>query len=120
MFIVILAALAASVAFAAGLGLLVAYRISRPLMQLKVSITELARGNYEARIPQAPDDDEIRDLATHFEKLKGELREKDKMQNEFIMVASHELRTPIQTILGHADLVLRGHIETEDAMKRHT
>jgi signal transduction histidine kinase len=118
LFIVILAALAAAVVFAAGLGLLVSYRISRPLMQLKDSVTELARGNYEARILQVADDDEIRDLATHFEKMKGELREKDKMQNEFIMVASHELRTPIQPILGLADLALKGHMETKDALKK--
>lgn len=64
-------------------------------MQLKDSVTELARGNYEAKILTVPDDDEIRDLATHFEKMKGGLREKDRMQNEFIMVASQELRTPL-------------------------
>ncbi len=118
MFVVILTALAASVMFAAGLGLLVSYRISRPLMQLKDSVTELARGNYEAKILKVPDDDEIRDLATHFEKMKGELKEKDRMQNEFIMVASHELRTPIQPILGLADLALKGRMETGDAMKK--
>jgi signal transduction histidine kinase len=116
--IAILAALAASVVFAVGLGLLVSYRISRPLMQLKDSVTELSRGNYEARILQVPDDDEIRDLATHFEKMKGDLREKYKMQNEFIMVASHELRTPIQPILGLSDLALKGRIETKDALKK--
>jgi signal transduction histidine kinase len=63
-------------------------------------------------------DDELGDLATHFERMKGELREKDKMQNEFIMVASHELRTPIQPILGLADLALKGRMETEDALKK--
>jgi signal transduction histidine kinase len=117
LFVVILAALAASVVFAASLGLLVSYRISRPLMQLKDSVTELARGNYEARIMKVHDD-ELGDLATHFERMKGELREKDKMQNEFIMVASHELRTPIQPILGLADLALKGRMETEDALKK--
>jgi len=34
------------------------------------------------------------------------------------MVASHELRTPIQPILGLADLALKGRMETGDALKK--
>jgi two-component system, OmpR family, sensor histidine kinase VicK len=37
-------------------------------------------------------------------KLYEELRNHDKMQQEFINVAAHELRTPAQSILGYAEL----------------
>ena len=41
------------------------------------------------------------------EKLKGyeKLKEADKMKTEFINVAAHELRTPIQPILGLSDIL---------------
>ena len=117
LFALILTVLASSMLFAAGLGSLVSFKISKPLIQLKNSVLELAKGNYEAKIMDISRD-EIGDLAAHFEKMKGELREKDKMQNEFIMVASHELRTPIQPILGFAELALRGRIATQDALKK--
>jgi signal transduction histidine kinase len=116
LFIVILGVLTASVTFASGFGLMMSYKISKPLVDLKDSVMKLAKGNYEAEIVKTSDD-EIGDLATHFEKMKGELREKDKMQNEFIMVASHELRTPIQPILGAAELALKGTMETQYALK---
>ena len=34
-----------------------------------------------------------------------QLKIHDKMQNEFINIASHELRTPIMPILGYAELL---------------
>lgn len=37
--------------------------------------------------------------------LSAKLRESDKMQREFINIAAHELRTPIQPILGAAELM---------------
>jgi len=117
LFALILTVLASSMMFAIGLGSLVSYKISKPLVQLKNSVTELAKGNYEAKIMKGSDD-EIGDLAVHFERMKGELREKDRMQNEFIMVASHELRTPIQPILGFAELALKGKIGTPEALKK--
>jgi two-component system, OmpR family, sensor histidine kinase VicK len=37
--------------------------------------------------------------------LSAKLRESDKMQREFINIAAHELRTPIQPILGAAEMM---------------
>jgi signal transduction histidine kinase len=36
-----------------------------------------------------------------------QLRERDRMQNEFINIAAHEMRTPIQPILGLSDIMLQ-------------
>lgn len=46
-----------------------------------------------------------------------ELRKKDSLKDEFIAIASHELRTPIQPILGLALLAMRGKISNEEAWK---
>ena len=43
------------------------------------------------------------------QKLNEQLKQNDKLQKEFIDMAAHELRTPIQPILGLAD-VLREHV----------
>lgn len=45
-----------------------------------------------------------------------ELRQHDKIQKEFINMAAHELRTPIQPILGLAD-VLRDHVSDSHQAK---
>jgi signal transduction histidine kinase len=36
-----------------------------------------------------------------------QLKERDRMQNEFINIAAHEMRTPIQPILGLSDIILQ-------------
>ncbi|MGE5634186.1 MAG: ATP-binding protein [Deltaproteobacteria bacterium] len=39
------------------------------------------------------------------EKANEELKQHDNMQKEFINVAAHELRTPIQTIIGYCEMI---------------
>jgi nitrogen-specific signal transduction histidine kinase len=49
------------------------------------------------------------------EKDKEELKRKERLKDEFITVASHELKTPIQPILGYALLARKGMIGEEKA-----
>ena len=48
-------------------------------------------------------------------KLYEQMEEHDKMQREFINIASHELKTPTQAILGYSALIQR-HPERRDEM----
>ena len=45
------------------------------------------------------------ELYEHLKEANEQLKQHDKMQNEFINVAAHELRTPIQPILGLTEVV---------------
>jgi two-component system, OmpR family, sensor histidine kinase VicK len=55
------------------------------------------------------------DLLWNERTLNEELRRADKMQKEFINIASHELRTPTQAILSYSEL-LQKHPERKDEM----
>lgn len=50
------------------------------------------------------------------EKVRDELRRKEKLKDDFITVASHELKTPIQPILGYVSLAKKGLISDEKAL----
>jgi signal transduction histidine kinase len=59
-----------------------------------------------------------RRYAETFDKMHGEqeiMMKKEKIKQEFIAVASHELRTPIQPILGFALLAKKGMVSQEVA-----
>jgi len=47
------------------------------------------------------------DLTRKLELANEELKRKDHLKNEFINVAAHELRAPLQPILGQAELLRR-------------
>ena len=49
--------------------------------------------------------DNLADSNKQLQEANEQLKIHDKMQNEFINIASHELRTPIMPILGYAELL---------------
>ena len=49
--------------------------------------------------------------------LNEQLKIHDKMQSEFINIAAHELRTPIQSILGYTELLKDSELLKEDKSK---
>jgi two-component system sensor histidine kinase VicK len=49
--------------------------------------------------------------------LNEELRRADKMQKEFINIASHEMKTPTQAILGYSELLQKHPDKTEQISK---
>lgn len=51
-------------------------------------------------------------------KAGEELSQKDKLKDEFMRIAAHELKTPVQPILGFSDLAMKGIIEPKVAMEK--
>ena len=63
---------------------------------------ELNRSNIKLAIMSQ----ELKNSNLSLQKANDQLRQNDKLQKEFINMAAHELRTPIQPILGLTDVLL--------------
>lgn len=63
---------------------------------------ELNRSNIQLEIISQ----ELKNSNLSLQKANNQLRQNDKIQKEFINMAAHELRTPIQPILGLTDVLL--------------
>ncbi len=102
-------------------------RMLKPIFDLTQATSKINQGNFDVTVRQRGIDElstltqsfnsmtaSIReliknhcDLTTKLELANEELKRKDQLKNEFINVAAHELRTPIQPILGLAELLRR-------------
>jgi signal transduction histidine kinase len=77
-----------------------------PTRKLGEALTGVADGQHTVP-PDLPYDrqDEIGDLARSFRWMNERLEELDRMKAEFMSIATHELKTPINVISGYAELL---------------
>lgn len=111
--------LLAVVAVSGGVLYLLSSWLTRPIRSLGKTATQLAQGDYTSRA-NASSGDEIGELALRFnqmadaiEKNVQELEDEARRKEEFTASFVHELKTPLTSIIGYADM-LRSRELSED------
>ncbi len=93
--------------------------ILRPISQLLRGTEEIAKGNLTHRVAHSGKD-ELATLAAHFNDMaqnltsaqerlvehNRKLEEAHRLQGEFLSIVSHELRSPLHSVVGYTELVL--------------
>jgi signal transduction histidine kinase len=80
--------------------------ISRPVHDLEKGMRAVADGDFTHRLPTAEArKDEFGRLNESYQRMTSQLAELDKLKAEFVSVASHELKTPINVIVGYLELL---------------
>lgn len=106
----VLVGLVGSVAVAFLLGLWIIGALTRPIHRLREAMSSVAGGDAEAP-PDLPYErsDELGELSRSFRSMTEQIAELNRLKAEFISVASHELKTPINVVHGYAELIAEGH-----------
>jgi heavy metal sensor kinase len=108
-------ALPLSVAIAAVGGYALAYRALRPVEQLRRAAEDYGANDLSSRLaPRELRDDELGRLARTLDAMLDRVAAAVEQQRRFTGDASHELRTPIATILADASLSLERSRSAED------
>jgi signal transduction histidine kinase len=102
-------ALAAATVLAALIAVGLTRSVAHPVRDLERGMAAVASGDFGHRLGIAPArGDEFGRLATSFQAMANQLAELDKLKAEFVSIASHELKTPINVVLGYLQLFEEG------------
>jgi signal transduction histidine kinase len=93
--------------FGIGATLIIIQGISKPLFNLIEGAKKIGGGTYEHRIALKTKD-EIGTLTSAFNSMADQLQSRELMKDRFISSATHELRTPLVSIKGFIDRVIKG------------
>ncbi len=104
---------------AAGSWLMAAF-LTRPLSRLTYASRQIAAGELGSRADVRSGDEvealshEFNAMADRLEANIGELQENARRQTEFMGSFAHELKTPMTSIIGYADLIRRRMLSPEE------
>ena len=80
--------------------------ISQPVRDLESGMEAVADGDFSYHLAIEPKrHDEFGRLAVSFQAMVQQLKQLDQLKAEFVSVASHELKTPINVIIGYLQLL---------------
>ena len=91
----------------------IAYRLTRsitkPVIALEAGMRAVADGQLTYKLKyDTTKQHEFGQLARSFEEMSRQLADLDKLKAEFVSVASHELKTPINVVMGYLQLLEEG------------
>jgi two-component system, OmpR family, sensor kinase len=79
-------------------------RALRPVERIRAEVAEISSGDLSRRVPVPKTNDEISTLAVTMNEMLGGLEDARLAQLRFVGDASHELRSPLMTLVGLLDL----------------
>jgi two-component system sensor histidine kinase ChvG len=106
-----------ALALTAGITLLLAWTISRPLERLAHSARRIAAGDSGHDLPVAGGG-EIRELAEAFREMTRKLEARHRYISAFAADVAHEFKSPLTSIRGAAELLAEGAADDLDARQR--
>lgn len=95
------------VVLSAGLALLLAYIVGRPLKRITSAAKALAVGRYDIRLP-VESGDELGQLARDFNDMAAALEQSEQARRRWVADISHELRTPLAVLRGELEALQDG------------
>ncbi|WP_264523707.1 sensor histidine kinase [Flavobacterium sp. N502536] len=88
------------------LGRFLAKRVINPVARITKEVNRISASNLHNRLPEVKNSDEISDLTETFNDMLDRLETSFEIQANFINNASHELKTPITTIIAESEIML--------------
>lgn len=93
-------------------------RALSPIREMSTVTAEIAAGNFSKRIEIGNRMDEISILARNLNSMADSLEDQEQKRHEFISSISHDLRSPLTSIMGYLQAIIDGVIP-EDKLPKY-
>jgi signal transduction histidine kinase len=101
---------------------ILARQLSKPIRQIQRATTSIAAGDFEVRVDE-DGHDELAELGQAVNRMARELERSKRLDQQFLMSVSHDLRTPLTAITGYAealsDKAVSDTVHTGDVIRNH-
>ncbi len=101
------------------LALLVTPAMTRPLTELAAASEDVARGNYARRV-KFSGSDEIGVVGQAFNRMADAVERARQAQREFLANVSHELKTPLTSLIGFSQALVEGKLTPAEQQRAAT
>ncbi len=95
-----------SLIIAGSIAIYLSSRISKPLITVAKTTDQISNGDLSARVPIEPHDyEELKELSHAINKMALSLETNKQLERDFFLAVSHELNTPLTSILGYSEAI---------------
>ncbi len=103
----------ASLLVGTGVAVVVARRLAEPLREARDTTSRIAAGDLAARVPPHATDDEteVGELSRAINAMAEGLERSRRLERQFLLSISHDLRTPLTSIRGYAEAISDGAVD---------
>ncbi len=102
----------AALALALLVTLLLSRALTRPLRELQSGAEDIAAGNYSRRV-RVRGANEVGVVGTAFNRMAEAVERARKVERDFLANVSHELKTPLTSLIGFSQALIDGSLETD-------
>lgn len=103
---------------------IISKRLTEPIVRLSEATRDIEKGDYSIRVEESNHFDEIGLLEKNFNAMLDvinhnveQLKYNNESKQRFIDSLNHEIKTPITSIIGYSDLLLKGKVNEEVRVK---
>lgn len=87
--------------------------ITRPILEMSAAAERIAQGDFDVELNEKTFALEIEEMQQNFTVMADELASTELLRSDFVSNVSHEMKTPIASIMGYAALLERPELDDE-------
>jgi Signal transduction histidine kinase len=103
-----------SIMIASSISFLVGRRVFKPITAISSAMTDVAKGNFSVKLDYGGRVDELGEMSANFNAMVHELSTIETLRSDFVVMVSHEFKTPLASIEGYATILQNSELTREE------